>query len=61
MKTALSRMFELFAGHDRSKKRNPTDRSYCVCGALKPQAEKEKREASLKTESRPPGMNMARK
>jgi hypothetical protein len=61
MKTALSRMLELFAGHDRSEKSNPTHRGYCICGALKPQVEKEKRETSLKTDSRPQGMNMARK
>src|SRR5208337_4639249 len=40
MKTALSRMLEFFVGHDRRENNNPVHRSYCVCGALKPEVER---------------------
>ena len=53
MKTALSRILEFFAGHDRREKNNPVHRDYCICGAPKPEeARRRKREPSLKTESR---------
>jgi hypothetical protein len=53
MKAALSRILEFFAGHDRRGKNNRVHRSYCICGALKPEGEGREDEASLKTSSRP--------
>jgi len=35
MKAALSRILEFFAGHGR---RETDINSYCICGALKPEA-----------------------
>jgi hypothetical protein len=61
MKTALSRIFEFFAGHDRREKKTPEQRNYCICGAFKSDTEKQERWASSKTESRPQRMNMAQK
>lgn len=55
MKAALSKIVELFVGPDRREKNNPAHRSYCICGALKPEDEGREREASLKTSSRPRG------
>jgi hypothetical protein len=52
MKKALSRILEFIAGHDRRKQNNPVPRSYCICGALKPEVGGQKRGSSLKTESR---------
>jgi hypothetical protein len=56
MKAALSRIFEFFAAHDPRQKRNPTFRSYCICGALKPPVEPEDGAPSLKSESRSQGL-----
>lgn len=50
MKAALSRILEIFVSHDRREKRGPVHRSYCICGALKPEVEGPKRESLLKTE-----------
>jgi hypothetical protein len=55
MKTALSRILEFFVGHDRREQNHPVNRSYCICGALKREAEGRERETSLKTSSRPQG------
>jgi hypothetical protein len=55
MKAALSRILEFFVSYDRREKSHPVLRSYCICGALKPDGEGRKREASLKTSSRPQG------
>ena len=53
MKTALSRILEFFVGQDRSKENALVHRSYCICGALKPEAEGREPEASLEKSSRP--------
>ena len=53
MKTALSRILEFFVGQDRSKQNALVHRSYCICGALKPEAEGREPEASLEKSSRP--------
>jgi hypothetical protein len=52
MKTAVSKILAFFAGHDRREKNYPIPRSYCICGALKPEVVSPRPEASLKTESR---------
>jgi hypothetical protein len=57
MKAALSRILEFFVGHDRREKNHPVHRSYCICGALKPEGEGREGEASLKTSSRPQGQS----
>ncbi len=51
MKSALSKLFGFVAGYDRREKSNPAQRSYCVCGAYKRQAEGIRSDASLKTDS----------
>jgi hypothetical protein len=53
MKTALSRILEFFARHDRREQNDPVQHTYCICGALKPEAKRPEREASFKTERRP--------
>jgi hypothetical protein len=58
MKTALSRILEFFVGHDRREQDHPLNRSYCICGAFKPEAEGRQREASSKTPSRPQGLSV---
>jgi hypothetical protein len=55
MKAALSRMIEFFVGNHRRQKNRPVHRSYCICGALKPQGEGREGEVSLKTSRRPQG------
>jgi hypothetical protein len=55
MKAALFRIFEFLTAYDRRLKK-PTDRSYCICGALKSQVERQEGEAPLKAQGRPPGL-----
>jgi hypothetical protein len=51
MKKPLLKMLSFFVGREQSEKNDPVGRSYCVCGALKPEGRKE-RESSLKMERR---------
>jgi hypothetical protein len=52
MKAALSRILEFLAGHDRRGKSDREHRSYCICGAIKPEGKGQEGEMSLKTSSR---------
>jgi hypothetical protein len=61
MKTALAKIFGFVVGHDRSEKNNPTNRNYCICGALKPEVGARQSEASLKSKGRLQSMNSAGK
>jgi hypothetical protein len=51
MKNALLKMLSFFVGREQGEK-NPVGRSYCVCGALKPEVGRKERESSLKMQGR---------
>lgn len=59
MNAVLSRILEFFVGHDffvgydRPAKNDTARRDYCICGALKTEFERRKREPSLTATNRP--------
>jgi len=55
MKKPLLKMLSFFVGRGQGEKNNPVGRSYCVCGALKPEAGRKEREPSLKMQGRQQG------
>jgi hypothetical protein len=52
MKNALLKMLSFFVGREQGEKNHPVGRSYCVCGALKPEVGGKERESSLKMHGR---------
>ena len=52
MKIPLPKIFGFFVGPDRRDKNDLGHQNYCVCGARMSQVESQKRESSLKTQSR---------
>ena len=52
MKAAFSKILRFFVSSGPGSKVNGGNRSYCICGALKPEAETKEPEAQLKTERR---------
>ena len=53
IKQALSKILEFLVGHERRQGNNSVHRSYCICGALKPEVERREHEVSTKTKSSP--------
>jgi hypothetical protein len=51
MKAALSRILQLFAGHERRETNEPVRHGYCACGALKAAPNSQQHEASPRAES----------
>jgi len=56
MKIPLPKIFGFFVGLDRRDKNDSGHQNYCVCGALMPKVESQKRELSLETPSRLQGI-----
>jgi hypothetical protein len=52
MKNPLLRMLSFFVGREQGEKNDPVGRSYCVCGALKPEAGRKESESSIKMQGR---------
>jgi hypothetical protein len=52
MKKPLLKMLSFFVGREQGEKNDPVGRSYCVCGALKPEAGGKERESSWKMQGR---------
>jgi hypothetical protein len=52
MKKPLLKMLSFFVGRELGEKTDPVGRSYCVCGALKPEVGRKERESSLKMQGR---------
>jgi hypothetical protein len=52
MKKPLLKMLSFFVGREQGEKNDPVGRSYCVCGALKPEVGRKERESSLKMQGR---------
>jgi hypothetical protein len=59
MKKPLLKVLCFFVGREQGEKNNSVGRSYCVCGALKPEAGRKERELSLE-DVRPPARPLLR-